>query len=552
MKIFKGAGIAIIILFALNIMQTYSQINLNVKVSASNYLRYGVGVANSVTGNSEKKYFEELGDVRLFVNDFLFGVRYEYDDPIEYGKGTKGITRRFIEFKKDDFNVRAGHFYEVFGKGLTYNAFENRPLGYNTQTDGVKLNYKHTFGKNFKINGTVLGGDIDYTDILDTSKTEHYSIRAGNFSISPIKYITFGGSYLYAKGQLPVQNIFTGITSEIFEGNFAANYKSIDLYVSYANKVTISEPNAFYPVSKAPRGDGAYGSISFTKGGLGITVDYKNYRFNLVKPNERSANNPYKPLPFQNAPTCVKEYGSTLLSRFPHNPDIGDEVGGQVDILYTVNDKLTFNANFSLTSRHYDYKDIDTTAKTSYERIERSSAWLPSTDDALSPYWEAYFEAEYYANKDLKTKIGLSRKFSVLYSIIDPASSEKIKTITVPVEVQYNFAKKYSVKLMAEFQQANNNLRTPGEESYYSQNTTLSVSRSPDLIVAGNVEFTSDKEDPSGKKFWGYGELTYKFTSANTLTVSYGSERGGIKCSSGICRYVNPFNGFRLTVLNNF
>ncbi|MGH2575556.1 MAG: DUF6029 family protein, partial [Ignavibacteria bacterium] len=33
---------------------------------------------------------------------------------------------------------------------------------------------------------------------------------------------------------------------------------------------------------------------------------------------------------------------------------------------------------------------------------------------------------------------------------------------------------------------------------------------------------------------------------------SYGAERGGLKCSSGICRYVNPFNGFRLTVINNF
>jgi len=549
MKIYREALVVFLILAGL---QVYSQVNLNVKVSATNYLRYGVGVQNSLTGNTDNKYFEELADVRLFVNDFLFGVRYEYDDPIEYGKSIKGISRRFIEFKKDNFNVRAGNFFEIFGKGLTYNSFENRPLGYNTQTDGIKLNYEHTFGKNFKINGTLVGGGIDYTDIVDTSKTEHYSIRTGNFSVSPFKNITFGGSYLYTNGQIPVQNIFTNITAEVFEGNLGLNYKGIDLNVSYANKVTMSEANAFYPQPKSARGDGGYGSVSFSKGGFGIIVDYKNYRFNLVKPNERSANNPFKPLPFQIAPTCIKEYGTTLLSRFPHNPDFGDEVGGQVDIIYTANDNLTFNAYFSLTSRHYDYSDIDTTAKTSYERIERSNSWLPSMDDALAPYWETYFEAEYYATKNLKTKIGLSRKYSVLYNIIDPENSEKIKTFTVPVEMQYTFAKKYTIKILAEFQQANNNLRTAGEEDYFSQNTTISFSRSPDIIFAGNFEFTTDKEDPSGKKFWGFGELTYKFTSANTLTVSYGSERGGIKCSSGICRYVNPFNGFRLTVLNNF
>src|SRR4030066_1995951 len=81
----------------------YSQLKLNVKVSASNLFRYGNGNEITVTSKNNKEYFEELGDVRLFVNDFLFGIRYEYDDPIEFGTGTKGISRRFVEFKKDDF-----------------------------------------------------------------------------------------------------------------------------------------------------------------------------------------------------------------------------------------------------------------------------------------------------------------------------------------------------------------------------------------------------------------------------------------------------------------
>ncbi|HJY63575.1 MAG TPA: DUF6029 family protein [Ignavibacteria bacterium] len=544
--------IVVLISFFFAVHVSFSQIKLNVKVSASNLLRYGTGKINSATGDEEKKYFEELADVRLFVNDFLFGARYEFDDPIEYGKSTKSISRRFIEFKKDDFTVRAGNYYELFGKGLTLNAFENRPLGFNTQADGLKLYYKHTFGKNIKFNGTILGGDIDYTDILDTSRTEHYSIRAGNFSVSPKKFITIGGSYLYANGQIPIQNTYTEINSEIFEANLGLSYNGFDFYGSYANKVTISDPNAFYPQSKAPRGDGGYGFLSYTRGGLGITIDYKNYRFNLVTPNERSTSNPFKPLPFQNAPTAIKEYSSTLLSRFPHNIDFGDEVGFQIDIFYSPAKNLTINGNFSLTSRHYDYKDIDTTAKTRYERIERSNAWLPSLTDELSPYWEFYLEGEYYYNKVDKVKLGIARKTSILYSIVDPASSEKIRSFTVPLEAQYTFAKIYSIKLIAEFQSAYNNLRSEGENDYISQFTSIALARSPDLILVGNVEITTDNEDPSGKKRWANVELTYRFSTANTVTLSYGSERGGIKCSSGICRYVNPFNGFRLTVINNF
>ncbi|HRE12412.1 MAG TPA: DUF6029 family protein, partial [Ignavibacteria bacterium] len=125
----------------------YAQPKLNVRVSASNLLRYGTGVENSVTEDVNKKYFEELLDARLFVNEFMAGVRYEYDDPIEFGKSVKGISQRFLEFKKDDFTVRAGNYYEVFASGLTLNSFESRPIGWNTMFDGGKINYKSSFGK---------------------------------------------------------------------------------------------------------------------------------------------------------------------------------------------------------------------------------------------------------------------------------------------------------------------------------------------------------------------------------------------------------------------
>jgi hypothetical protein len=85
-------------------------------------------------------------------------------------------------------------------------------------------------------------------------------------------------------------------------------------------------------------------------------------------------------------------------------------------------------------------------------------------------------------------------------------------------------------------------------------NTYLSVgvSKSPELSATVNLEFTNDSEDPSGKKFWALGELAYKLSGANTITASYGSERGGLRCTSGICRYVRPFEGFRLSISSKF
>ena len=547
----KEAVTLFFIIFVSGSVGIMAQPKLNVRVSASNILRMGTGYENSVTEDLPKKYFEELADVRLFVNEFTAAARFEYDDPIEFGKSVKGFSRRYLEFNKDAFTIRGGNYYDIFAVGLTLNAFESRPIGWNTEFDGARANYKYTFGKKNKVTvaGTLIGGGMNFTDINDTARTETYSVRAGNFSVNAFKYLTVGGSYLYTDGKLPTGNLTTDISAEIYEANTLFNYKGLSLLVSYANKVTISQPNAVFTQSKAPRGDGGYGSLTYTTEGLGVTLDYKNYRFNITTPDGRSATDPYKSLPFQNAPSCIKVYSTTLLSRFPHNVDFNDEVGFQVDAFYSPTPKLTLNLNASLTSRHYDYFDADTTTLTRYERIDRN-AFLPSTEDQFSPYWEFFIEAEYYATKDLKTKIGFSRKTNILYSIIDPNASDIIRAFTIPVEVMYNFNKTYSVEVIAEFQRAYNSLRS-GDPHFWNQLTTVSISRSPNIIVSGTAEITNDEEDPSGKKYWIKGEVVYKFSSSNTLVLSYGSERGGLQCSSGICRYVNPFNGVRFSLINN-
>ncbi|MGA2669730.1 MAG: DUF6029 family protein [Ignavibacteria bacterium] len=535
----------------------FSQKIPNIKVSASNLFRYGKG--NEITTSLEdtKEYFEELGDIRLYVNDLLFAVRYEYDDPIEFGTSLKGITRRYVEYRKDDFTVRAGNFYELFERGLTLNAFENRGLGFNTQMDGVKLNFKRSIDK-VKLNATVLGGGLQYNDYLRPDRVENYSIRAANFDVTPYSIVTLGGSYLFTTGQIPTSGAITNITAEIFEGNLGFNYKSINMFASYANKKTITQPNSVYPQSIGPRGDGAYGTISFTRPGFGVTFDYKNYRFNLVVPNEVSSTSPTKALPFQQPPTCIREYSSTLLTRNTHIVDFNDELGFQTEAFYSPKENLTFNLNLSLSSRHYDYVDIDTTVRTLYRRVSRSVDFLPSPEDKFSPYWEIYAEAEYYYKKNLKLKIAFGRQSSVLYSNTDPTASDKERATTIPVEITYDFKKVYSLKLIAEQQWSYKSLRASGQNNFYNEYISLSVSRSPDIILNGNLELSNDKEDPSrynpnGKIVaWASGEVTYKISSANSVTLSYGSERGGLKCSSGICRYVNPFKGFRLTVINNF
>ena len=533
---------------------SHSQIKLNLKASVNNELRYGSGYEYISTHKTSKEYFENLTNARLDVNDVIFGIRFEVSDPIEYGRDFKGIRKRFIEYKhKSGVSLRAGDFFDIVSRGLSLNVFENRGLAYDTGIDGVRIIYKNKFGKKkpVKVKAQIIGGNLEYSDFLNPERIENYKIRSANLEISPIKRLTFGTNYVNSKGEIPTGGVTTNITADIPEFYVDLNLSNFQFYSSYAHKHINTEPNTIFPVEISADGDGLYSSLSYTYEGLGVTLEYKNYRFDLTEPNNRSTDRPTKMLPFQNPPTAIKEHTSTLISRNPHVVDFNDEVGGQIDIFYVVSDKLSFNLNGAIASRHYDYEDVDTTSKIVYTRIDRDNSFIPSLDDAFSPFWEVYFETEYYATEDFYTKFAFARQNGILYNQVFPLASEKLFTTTFPTEFRYSLNKEYTLKLIFEQQWVHNSIRID-QKNFMNQFVSLSLSKSPDLSVTFNSEFSNDEEEPTGKKSWFLGEVLYKINQSNSVIVSYGSERGGLRCTNGICRFVNPFEGFRATVQTLF
>ena len=185
----------VVIFFSLAVAAN-AQINLNVKAALNNLLRYGSGSETVLGTANPKEYFENVTDARLSVNDIVFGMRYEIDQPIEYGVNFRGIKKRFVEYNNNTvgINMRAGDFFEIVGRGLSMNSFEDRNQFYDTGIDGVKFAYKKTFGdkKPVKIKGMFLGGRILFNDYLVPTRVETYDIRNGNFEVSPIKNLNVG------------------------------------------------------------------------------------------------------------------------------------------------------------------------------------------------------------------------------------------------------------------------------------------------------------------------------------------------------------------------
>lgn len=531
---------------------------LDVKASLNNVFRYGNGKENNTISEYSKEYLEDIGDARLKINDFVFGMRYEISDPIEYGNDFKGIRKRYLEYNNlsENISLRVGDFWDIVSRGLTMNVFEDRGQAYDTGIDGVRVSYKKTFGEKhpIKTKAQILAGDISYTDFLNLKRTETYKVRDANFEISPLKNFNVGVNYVYANGSVMGNDLktLTGLKADLPEGYMSLNYKNLNFFYSYAHKRVSTEANSLYPKSMTSFGNGMYSSLSYSTSGLGVTLEYKNYRFDLVSPDQRDRTRPTKMMPFQNPPTGLKEHTSTLISRNPHVVDFNDEVGTQLDIVMAPSDKLTMNLNLGMASRHYEYYNTDITGwQYKWERISRYNSFLPSLREQLSPFWEAYFETEYYASDKVYAKVAFSRQNEIIYKEEDPLTSEKVFTSTIPVELRYSFTKDYTLKLIFENQWAHNTTHATTPD-FTSQFVALSLSKSPDLTLTMNTEFSSDKDDPTGKKAWYLGEVSYKVTSTNVVTASFGSEKGGLKCTNGICRYVYPFNGFRLSISSKF
>ncbi|MBS4028567.1 MAG: hypothetical protein KGZ58_08010 [Ignavibacteriales bacterium] len=515
----------------------YSQ---SVQPSLSNILRYGKGKKTLSNFEQSFSYFENITDVRLaFPQSLTIGFRLLADTPPEIGDEFQGLKRRFIEFSKDDFSIRAGNFSHLFGRGLTLNLFDNRGIAYDTWMDGIKASYKIS-----KVKATIVGGTLDFRDSVAFTRHELYKIRGGNIEFSPIKSLSIATSFLSADGKIPqgVNNTnIKNIKTEIPEVSFTFNRSNINYFVSWAQKRTNVLDDKITSL-----GTGMYSSLSYSAKGVGVIVDYKNYAFDIRDPYERGDETRVtKMLPFQNPPIAQKEHSYTLLTRALHPFDFNDEVGLQAETFYGINSSTTINFNASVASRH-NYFDLQNDGFT-FKQKKRVKNYLPTLDKKLSPYWETFLEIENYFEEHSAIRFGYARRVNFAYNDFSGiAFSHEQRSTIVPIQLQYVVNEQYSFIAQSEHEWVYDSYNA--QQHYYNQLVTLSSSYSPIITAAIRYEFSTNDYDVLKQKNWLVGEFGYNFSQAHKLTISYGKERGGQACSNGVCKYIQPFTGFRMSL----
>ena len=89
---------------------------------------------------------------------------------------------------------------------------------------------------------------------------------------------------------------------------------------------------------------------------------------------------------------------------------------------------------------------------------------------------------------------------------------------------------------------------------YYERRSFLSFHQASRWILTLFFDQTNDPlvRAVKDKRDWLGLQLEIKFTSANSLRIFYGADKGGVKCSGGICKFFPPFEGLRLEGIFRF
>lgn len=538
----------------------------NVRVSVNNVVNYGSGTESDNMGETKNdtEYFENFTDVRINADNVIIGFRLEFSDPAEYGPDFSGLRRRFIGFRRNGLDVRVGDLFALHNRGLSLNLFEDRVIRYDTSLEGVRAEYENDW---FRVKA--LAGSVNYLEHLTFDnpggiREENYRIRSAAADFSPLNFLRIGGSYTYAEGELPLfgteidtvkvflPEVFATVRTPWARINAGYNHRSLTMN-SVADSVS---------------GSGFYGAVSHTGRGYGVTLEYKNYSYDVV-PHSVKNLDPLRNTrmsPFQSPPIAHKEHSYSLMTRDPHLVNFNDEVGFFLESFYSPMPSLTLNASLAMASVKYAWqKDLDPeTFELMASRRNIGPNWLPSLNEERDPFWEIYADIDFLLPDFISyVKAGYNHRNRTFYTYNPFPGTFDLRNDVISntffVDIQYAFTPVWSVKLISEHRFVSDDLNVLNEadpqvqsKSYYDQLLTFQVTRSPSLTVGARIETTTDDTDPSGQKLWYTFEGSMRIGNTHTIMGSVGKERGGFVCTNGVCRFVNAFEGVRLSFISTF
>ncbi len=499
---------------------------------------------DSIIGAAGNPFYDNLltgGESWFTVNytkpdaDLSAGIRFDaflnsnIFNPVEPVNGM-GIGYWYIKKKIGKLDLQAGYFYDQFGTGVIFRAYELRPLGIDQAIKGVKAGYELTdkiYVKAFM--GKLKNRFETYDPMIMGGSIE------GNYKLGEKLFLSPGAAIINrTMDQSSMDNIVATIEAyDDLADRFIPKY-NVYAY-SFYNSLSFKNINWFVEYSAKTRdvlvdlqgklidtdGHTAYTSLSYSQKGFGITFQGKitdNFTFR-TSPNETFLRGMINYLP-----SLSKQNSFRLPARYAAVTQELDEIAWQADVVFTPKKGLSISANVS------DIKTSDG------EKLFR----------------------EYYLDVDFKKKkapwhaiVGVD--WQDYNQLVYQQEGHFVHTLTPFVEFDYKFTRKKSLRLEAMYMITERDRKVFGKDDPEErQDLGDWIFGLLEYNIAPKFSFSvTDMYNPDDNEHY-YSALVAYTKRANRMTLSYVKQVSGVVCTGGVCRFEPAFSGARFSLTSSF
>lgn len=486
------------------------------------------------------------------LGKFSAGIQGELYAPVLQGyppqyRGAK-ITNKYASWTDDNFHITVGDFYDQYGSGLIFRAYEDRALGVNTSVEGVRAGMN--LGDIFTISA-MLGRPRLYMDYADVW------LRGANatFSLSSLlgldnHYLAFEGSYLsqydkslttipgseYDENGDPLYPFSPKINA--WSGRLAYEWSGLSAKVELVGKSPV--PVLIQNENEAHFGRGQLVELGYSGHGWGVSltgrnISYMDMKISYTRDEELGIGNVLNYIP-----SLTRQYTYSLANLDPYQVEPKGERAGQLDVFYNIRRGSKLGGRYG-TKLHLN-------ASVAYSPLYAVTRMplLKEQDpnEMIFRYLDASLDFEKQWNKKFKTTILLA-----FQRMVGEENPILINRYIAVVDGLYKFTPKHSLRLELQYlaspfsDAAHTDTRDDGD--WWAASLEYGFAPRFSFFVSDMYNFQKERIH--------YYSVGMSYTKSRTrIALTWGRNRAGFVCSGGVCRQMPGYTGFNLSLTTSF
>ena len=500
--------------------------------------------------------FNGFANVNFQKGDFRAGIRYEsYLNTLE-GYPTSfngtGLGYRYMSWTGDGVGVTIGNFYDQFGSGMIFRAYEERQLGIDNSMDGIRLTYEPKNGIYLKgmigkqrfsfqdklINGNgiirAFDGELNLNELLDSSNSWKLKATLGGSFVS--KFNTDNNTTLF--------NMPKNVGATCLRMNL--RYHKIRFSGEYVHKINDPYPDQnenFNYIYK--NGEGILLNLGYSTKGFAIDFSAKHMDNMLW----RSTNVNVGPtdLLIGYLPALTKQHTYNLAATlYPYATNFYGEIAYQLDVLYKIPKKTVLGGRYgtsiavNFATAHAPERKFISDMSTS--RNSYTTSIFAKSDSVL--FQDFNIEIKRKINKKLKLNLNY---FNFIFNddAVKVAGYYKMIYAQIAVlDLTYKINRYHSLRFETQAMRTDND---KGDWLFGQIEYTFS----PHWYVAILDQYNSGNSDLNKRIHYGLISGGY-INGSHRFSLQYGKQRAGVFCVGGVCRTVPASNGLTFSFTSSF